>query len=343
MTKTMRAAVFTAAGELSLLEMPLPTVTSVDQVLIKVEAAGLCGTDLQILKVPPGHPATTGAVLGHEFVGTVVEAGPEIGGLKIGDRVVADPNLTCGECSYCRMGMRNMCSRMTTLGIFLNGGFAEYCLTPARALHKISAELHPARAVLIEPLACVVSAMEKVALQAGEVVVVLGAGPIGLIFARLAAANGAGRVIVSEITSFRRSCAGRDEVCLAFDPSEGSLKELVENETGGLGADAVIDTTGSLFPLALELARRGGRVMLFGQNDTACEPVRQNEITRREITVLGSFISRHSFPRAVQLLERNVIDLDDLITHRFPLSRITEGLEAMRTGEALKVVITPLE
>lgn len=341
MTGTMLAAVFAAPGELALQRVPLPVITAPDQVIIKVEAAGLCGTDLQILKMPPGHPAAVGAILGHEFIGTVEQAGPLAPDLKPGDHVAADPNLTCGACLYCRRGLPNMCSSMTTLGIFLNGGFAEYCAAPARALYKISPRVRPESAVLIEPLACVVSAVEKAALQAGETAVVLGAGPIGLLFARLLAAAGAGRVIVSEPSAYRRACASRDEACLTADPAACDLVELTLSETGGLGADVVVDATGALFPQALALTCRGGRVLLFGQNDNACEPLRQNLITRREITVLGSYIARYSFPAAIEILERGVVNFAGLVTHRFPLEKIADGLVAMRAGEAIKVMITP--
>ncbi len=124
MSEKMKAAVFEGGGKLSIKEVPVPKVEKADDVLLQVEAASICGTDVQILKTPPGHPATPGAVLGHEYIGKVLEAGPAVTHVKAGDRVAVDPNLTCGLCAYCRIGLPNMCSNMTTLGIFIDGGFA---------------------------------------------------------------------------------------------------------------------------------------------------------------------------------------------------------------------------
>ena len=127
---TMPAMVFEGGGCLTLKEMPVPRLEADDQVLLKVEAASICGTDLQILRVPPGHPATPGTILSHEYTGEVLDAGNGVRLLKKGDRVVVDPNLTCGQCPYCRAGATNLCLNMTTLGIFRDGGFAEFNVAP---------------------------------------------------------------------------------------------------------------------------------------------------------------------------------------------------------------------
>jgi len=338
--KTMPAAVFEGQGRLSVKEVPVPAIREPDEVLLRVDAASICGTDVHILEVPPGHPATPGAILGHEYTGTVLEMGSGVQGLKIGDRVVIDPNLTCGKCRYCRSGMPNMCQSMTTLGIFIDGGFAKYNAAPAGALHKISKDVPPDVAALAEPLSCVVNGTQKVRVQPGESVAVLGAGPIGLLFTQVFAAAGAGRIVVSEITKTRAEAAARSGAHAVLDPREPEFVQRVLDETGG-GADVVVDAVGTLLPIALDLVRRGGKVLLFGMNQQAAPAVRQNTITRYEISVLGTYIAKYTFALAIRVLESGAINADALITHRVNIANIREGLDAMRSGEAVKVIVTP--
>ncbi|MBC7083354.1 MAG: alcohol dehydrogenase catalytic domain-containing protein [Firmicutes bacterium] len=338
--KTMLAAVFEGDGRLAVKEVPVPTIRKDDEVLLKVEAASICGTDVHILEVPPGHPATPGSILGHEYVGTVLKTGPVVEGLQEGDRVVIDPNLTCGRCRYCRMGMPNMCENMTTLGIFLDGGFARYNVAPARALHKVSNTVPPDVAVFAEPLSCVVNGTEKVRLHPGESVVVLGAGPIGLLFIQVFRAAGAGRIIVSEMAEVRAEAARRSGADLVIDPRSVDIKAKVMAETG-IGADVVVDAVGTLLPVALGLVRRGGKVLLFGMNQSVAPPVAQYYITRHEVAVLGTYIAKYTFPPAIKVLESGAIKTDALITHRVSVANIHEGFEAMRSGKAVKVVVTP--
>lgn len=341
MSATMTAAVFAAPGCLELREVPVPTIKQPDEVLLKVLAASICGTDLHILHVPPGHPGTIGAILGHEYVGEVLEVGPAVTNLKPGDRVVVDPNLTCGNCLYCQISRPNMCSNMTTLGIFLDGGFAQYNVAPARALHKISRQVPPEIAVFAEALSCVVNATRKIALEPGETAVVLGAGPIGLYFTQIFKASGAGQIIVAEVSPYRQKFAELSGATRVVDPRKEDPVAVISSLTGGLGADVVVDAVGTLLPLALKLVRRGGRILLFGQNQNARAEIAQNDITRNEITIMGSFIARYTFPPTIKLIESGLLNLEPLITHRLPLERIAEGMEAMKSGEAIKVIIFP--
>lgn len=337
--ETMRAVRFLGEGKFAVEEVPRPRIEHPEEVLLEVEAVGICGTDLHILHVPPGHPATPGVVLGHEYTGRVVEVGSQVKTLRPGDRVVVDPNLTCGLCPYCRRGMPHMCEEMTTLGIFLDGGLARWSVAPERALHRISPELPPERAVLAEPLSCVVHGVERVRPRPGETAVVLGAGPIGLLFAQLLSAAGV-RVLVSEPAPFRREKALENGADLALDPTREDPAAVVRRETG-LGADLVIEAVGSLTEQALALTRRGGRVLLFGQNQGYRAQIRPYDLTRWELEVLGSYIAPFSFPRAIELLERGVVDPTRLITHRLPLPEVERGLDLLRRGEAIKVVIDP--
>ena len=336
----MLAAVFEGKGRLNLKEVLTPEIKKPDEVLLQVERASICGTDMRILEVPPGHPATEGVILSHEYTGKVLAVGEAVTQFKKGDRVVVDPNITCGNCSYCKMGIPNMCENMTTLGIFINGGFARYNVAPAKVLHKISADLPPELAVFTEPLSCVVSATQRLKVHPGEMVVVLGAGPIGLLFIQMFKASGAGKIIVSEISEYRAKFACESGASRVVNPLKDNLERIVKEETI-VGADVVVDAVGTLFRSAMAIVRRGGRILLFGQNYQARAQMAQNDITRNELTVMGSFIARFTFPFAIRIIESKVLDLEKLITHRIPLEDVHKGIEAMRKGEAIKVIITP--
>lgn len=336
----MRAARFLGEGTLAVEEVPTPQVEKLDDVLLEVEAAGICGTDLHILHVPPGHPAKPGVVLGHEYTGRVVEVGRSVRHFKPGDRVVVDPNLPCGMCSYCRKGLPHMCEELTTFGVHLDGGLARYSVVPERALYKVPAELPPEHAVLAEPLSCVVHGVSRLKPQPGESAVVLGAGPIGLQFIQLMAGAGIKPLIVSEPAQFRREQAVRNGAHCVADPAGVELSKVVLQETG-IGADMVVDAVGTLLEQALKLVRRGGRILVFGQNQTHLASIKPYDISRFELDVLGSYIAPFCFPQAIKLLSQGLVNAEELITHRMGLGQIEEGLELLRKGEAVKVVIDP--
>lgn len=336
----MKAVIFEGEGKYSIKDVPEPKIEKPTDALLEVLAASICGTDLHILEVPPGHPATPGVILGHEYVGRVIEVGSEVQNLRPGDHVVVDPNITCGFCDYCRLGLPNMCENMTTLGIFINGGFAKYNVAPAKQLYKISKDLPIEEAIFAEPLSCVLNATRKIALHPGESAVVLGAGPIGLYFTMLLKSAGGYPVIVSEPHPFRRSKALEVGADIVVNPKEEDLREKVFKATK-LGADVVVDAVGVLLEDALKVVRRGGRVLLFGQNAQYVNKIRQNDITRNEITVMGSYIANRTFPMVVKVLEAGLLPLTKLITDRIKISEFEKGLAKMREGNAIEVMVYP--
>ena len=340
MSKTMPAVVFHGEGRWSVEKAPQPVLESADDVLLEVGRAGICGTDLHILEVPPGHPATPGSILGHEYVATVAEIGSNVRHLAPGDRVVIDPNLTCGYCSSCRQGRTNGCQNMTTLGIFRNGGLAKLNVAPAKALHKINSSVTPERAALAEPLSCVLHAFEKTMFLPGESVAILGGGPIGMLFLLLFRSAGAGAVYLVEPSAARRELAGKCGADAVLDPHEVDLNYAI-GPGSGEGVDLVVDAVGRCLADAIELVRPGGRVLLFGMDQKAAPVTRQYDITRREITVIGSFIQRTAFPKVVRILESGKLPVEKLITHRLPLSGFGQALELLGKGQAVKVILEP--
>jgi 2-desacetyl-2-hydroxyethyl bacteriochlorophyllide A dehydrogenase len=326
----MPAAVFAGHGRLEIAERPVPRVDSPDDVVLAVEACGICGTDLKILTDPPRHPATPGVVLGHEFVGVVADAGDDVASLRPGDRVVVAPNVSCGACAPCRRGRRNHCERFTTLGVFVDGGLAPKVRVPESQCHPIAPTLPAHVAALAEPLSTVVHGARQAAVFPGETALVVGAGPIGLMFVALLAAAGA-TVVAVEPSSERAALAerlGARSVVPPGEPIDGPV-------------DVVVDAVGSQLETALDLVAAGGRILLFGVDTEARAEIAQERITRGELTVIGSFVGQDVFPDAIRLLEQGRVDFEALVSHRIGLEDLPTAVEELRVGRAVKVEVEP--
>jgi len=344
----MLAAVFEGEGRLVLQERPRPKLHTPGDVLVRVTAVGICGTDLHILQVPPAHPAQRGCILGHEFTGVIAEVGDGVSGLKPGNAVLIDPHPPCGVCLPCRRGAPDICEYLlssaepghpNTIGIFSDGAMTSYVRVPQHALYRISAAVPPHLAALAEPLACVVNATDKVRMQPGETAVILGAGPIGLLFTLLFRASGCANLIVSEVSEYRRRAAAACGATRVVDPRTSDLRALLR-EYGG-GADVVVEAVGPLLDEAIGLVCRGGSVVQFGHDELARPTIRVADIVRNEITIHGAFIGKYCFERVVRILESGILPLDRIVSHRLPLQKVHEGLEALRTGQAIKVILEP--
>lgn len=337
----MKSVILKDIGEYQVVEKPIPDIRHDDDILAKIECSSICGSDVHILADPPGIRAEKGATIGHEMVCRVVETGKAVTAFSPGDRFVHDPNLSCGKCSYCQMGMPNMCRNMVTQGVQLDGAFSEYIVVPEGAAVKISQELPAEKAIFAEPLNCVLSAVNKVRMLPGESVLILGGGPIGQYFAKLFKINGAGNVMMSEMSEYRSRFALKSGADAVMNPAVEKLVERVQEETGGIGADVVVDAVGTLVNDAIACARCGGKILLFGNNQAVRQNISQSQITLKELTVFGSYIGQYTMPAVVKLLESGLVDFDYLITHRIPLEDFKKGIEAMRKGEAMEVVIYP--
>lgn len=342
MGNEMLAGVFMGEGVLAVQSRPVPTLPAPDWVILENEGCGVCGTDLHILSVPPGVQATPGAILGHELIGRVVEVGPAVSGIKAGDRVAVAANLTCGLCRHCKAGRSLHCENWTTLGIHKDGGFARYTAAPERALHKVSRALPFEEAVWVEPLSCVVNGTDRLAIQPGQTAVIIGAGPIGILHGLVFRAAGA-QVIIADLAPFRLQVAKKAGLDVAINVKNENLAEVVLESTQGLGAEVVVDAVGNQFGAATGLAARGGKISLFGVNEGARPPVKQYDITRNELTVYGSFVGAHTFPRAIQILESGAIQPSVMNSMVLPLQNILEGIAAARQGEAVKVIVKASE
>ncbi len=334
----MRAAVFVGTGELRLEDRPEPRIELADDVLIAVEACGICGSDLQILNVPPGHPATPGTILGHEFVGRVQDVGETVSAVQVGERVVVDPDPKCGACTSCRAGRPANCENIRALGVYRDGGLAGFVIAPAAAIYPISDDVPATLASLVEPLACVINGTNRAAIRPGESVVVMGAGTIGCLFAAVFKAAGAGPIIVVEPNPVRAAVARAVAADVTLTPDEFAARRT---ELLPRGADVVVDAVGSVLGPAIEAAAMGGRVVLFGMNGAARPPIHQVEITEKGLAILGSYISNFTFPTAIRLVESGTLNLAPIVSAVLPLSQTLDGIARLRSGEATKIVITP--
>ena len=341
MKENMLAAVFEGEGKLTLKEIPIPKISKANEVLLEIEACGICGSDLHALEVPPRHPATEGVVLGHEYVGRVIEVGPEVMGLKVGDRVVDNPDVYCGVCTACRDGLLNQCENFTTLGIYIDGGFAEYNVAPEHALFKIPDEMPREQAALIELLRCVVNGTQKLRLRPGDTVAMLGAGPAGLMFMMVLRAAGASEVIISETVPYRIEFAHDVGADTVIDATEQDTVQAIMDATNGNGADITVDTVGFLIGQAVASTANGGQVLVFGVDQFGEQQLHEYTIVRRELTVMGAFSGINTVPAAIRMLTSGKIDPAVLVTHTYPLSEIHDGFDVLRKGEAIKVLVTP--
>jgi threonine dehydrogenase-like Zn-dependent dehydrogenase len=333
----MRAAVYEGEGRLVVRDVPDPAPAP-DEVLIEVEACGICGSDVQIINVPPGHPSTPPVIIGHELVGRVRQVGSAVRDIAIGTRVVVDPDPKCGACASCRSGRPANCVNIVALGVHRDGALAGLVTAPANSIYPIAEEIPSELAALVEPLACVVNGTNRAALRPGESVVVFGAGAIGCLFIAVLRASGAARIVAIEPSPARAPIARAVGADIVLTPDEWATQRT---EILPGGADVVVDAVGSVLPQAIEAAAMGARVVVFGMNGNARPPVHQIEIVEKGLSILGSYISNFTFPAAIRLVESGQLNLAPMITATIPLEETLEGIGRLRAGDAVKVVIKP--
>lgn len=305
-----------------------------DLVLLKTGAASICGTDLHILSGE--HDSSPPVVLGHEYVGTVIDKGSAVKNVAVGDFVAVDPNIKCGECQYCAREMSNLCTNVTTLGIFIDGGFAEYNIVPAKQLVKLPYGLPLERAVLFEPLSCVVHGISKIKPESGESALIFGGGPIGCLFT-LALKHTGVEVKVCEPNRFRRGFLNNSFGVKVCD----SITKLDEDLF-----DIVIDASGSrdVMQQALNCSRYGGRILLFGQQTPNVSMIIPTIVNQKELQIFGSYIATNkSFPQVLRFLSQSSVPFEKLITRRLPLTNIEEAFKAIKYREEIKILIAPKE
>ena len=334
----MKAARIERPLAATVVDVPVP-VPGPDDVLIRVHAAGICGTDLHIFKGE--YEATYPLIPGHEFSGEVAAVGANVRQFRVGDRVTADPNIPCNRCDYCKRNQPNQCRNLRAIGVTQDGGFAEYVLAPEGNTFAIG-DLSYSAAALIEPLACVVWGLKQVAAQTGDSALVFGAGPMGCLVAQGLKCAGVTRVVVTDVVPWRLDLArqlGATETVVA-DANQAAALAALEPD----GFDIVVDATG--IPAVLEgtfaYAKPRGKVWVFGvtpQGTLARFPA--YEVFRRDLQIIGSFAVNRTFPQAITLIQSGAVQVEPLISHRLPLDDFCRGLElAQNDPKRLKVQFT---
>ena len=340
----MRAAVLYNIRDLRLEDVSTPEF-STDEVLIKVNATGVCGTDIHIYR---GEWKTSmPIILGHEFSGVIVETGRDVKNLKIGDPVVAEPNILCGSCYFCRMSERNyFCENLKATGVTINGAFAEYVKTKAENVYKVTEGFNLDEAALIEPLACCVRGIDQAKVRTGDTVAIVGAGPIGLILLQLVKLAGASMVIQTDMEDARLKLARNLGADHTINVAEEDPVEAVKRLTGGYGVDVAIEAVGSpkAITQAMKATRRGGRLNIFGVlPEDAVWGGKPFELYEKELTITTSYRSPFTFQRAVKIALSGKVKLKPLISHIFRLEEIHRAFEVAekRLEGAVKVLVKP--
>jgi L-iditol 2-dehydrogenase len=349
--KTMQAVVYHGPEELRVETLPVPEPTT-GEVIVRVLSASICGTDLRIFhgqhrKFPPG----TVRIPGHEVVGVIAGLGKGVQGYQEGQSVFVAPNWGCERCRQCLSGKNNLCAAYDAIGVTVDGAFAEYLRVPAGAVTQgniipVSPEVDPAALALIEPFACVLHGQDALQIEPTESVLVIGAGPIGLMHLLLRRWRGVGQVLVSEPRPERLALAEKLGANRLIDPSQQDLEAMILEATAGQGVDAIIVAAPvhAMMEQVLSLAAIGGRVNFFAglPRDRPTIQLDANLMHYKEIRLTGTTgCSTDDCRRAAALVESGQVDLSALVSQRFSLS---EALEAFRIAEnrrALKVVLEP--
>lgn len=346
----MKVFRFYAPGDVRLEEASTPS-PGPDEVLIRVRACSMCGTDVKISKA--GHlRMRPPRIMGHEIAGEIVEVGAGVTGWTTGDRVQVIAAIPCGQCDYCRAGLETICPNQLSMGYDFEGGFAPYMVVPrevlaVNGLNRIPDGVSFAEASVSEPFACVINAQELAGTHDGDVVVVVGSGPIGCLHVRLARARGASRVFLVELNKERLDLAAEivkpdASICSAETDPVQAILDL----TGGKGVSLAITAaaSGAAQEQALRMLAPRGRISLFGglPKDKPTITLDSNLVHYRELTILGANGSSPAHNRqALAHIADGSVPVSDLITHRLPLEQIRDGLDVVQAGTGIKVTIEP--
>jgi L-iditol 2-dehydrogenase len=306
-------------------------------VLVEVALCGVCGTDVHIVEgeYPLVKPPR---VLGHEFSGTVRDVGTGVTSVQSGDRVAVDPTVSCGGCFYCRQGSPLMCDNRVSH----HGGLGEFVVVPEQTVYPLPSGVSLDIAALAEPLSCCLHTIDLASIRPGDKVGIVGAGTIGLMLLQLARRAGATRVLVSEPSSVKREMAQRLGADVVVDPLQEDLHSAARDMCGGRGVDIAIEAVGARQTVidAIALPRRGGTVVLMGVASPTTEvPLRPFDMFERELTIKGAYIREFEFQRTVELLP--LLELQTLITDRFPLPQAAEAVNNVKSGHGIKTVVQP--
>ncbi|MBC2579599.1 zinc-binding dehydrogenase [Clostridium sp. DJ247] len=332
-------------GNMQLVDMEDPTINE-DQVKIKVEYSGICGSDIHSFKGEYNNIKPP-VVLGHEFSGIVTEIGDNVKGIKVGDRVTSETTFhICGECDYCKTGDYNLCSSRKGLGTQVNGSFAEYVVARKESVHILPENVDLLSAALTEPLACCTHpVIEKTNIEIGEYVLIFGPGPIGLLLAQVAKAKGAYTVLAGISKDRERmELAKKLGVDRTIDIQEENIEETIKELTKGYGVDKVFDCSGSIHATnsGLNLLRKKGTLVQVGIFAKSLNELDEEKVIQKELIYVGSRSQKPtSWDLALHLLNTGKVNAKDLVSKVYSLEQWEEAFNKVMSGEEIKVVLKP--
>lgn len=339
----MKSAVFYGKHDLRIEERRMPGVGPKD-VLIRVKACGVCGTDVHIYEGDKGAAEVTPpAILGHEFSGVVEAVGKEVAAYRPGDRVCVDPNCYCGACTLCRSGAAHYCEHMIGYGTTVDGGFAEYCVVDERQVYRLGENTTFEQGAMTEPLACCLHGIDMCGIRPGSQVVVIGGGMIGLLMLQLARLTGAAKVALLEPVEEKRRVAEslRADVCI--DPLRGDMKAQLK-KAGFTWINAVIECVGrpSTIEQAIEIADNKAVVMMFGlTKPDETISLKPFEIFQKELELRASYINPYTQKRALDLIDSGRVDVSSMIYGTYGLEKLEEILSSPAVRAKGKYIISP--
>ena len=330
----MKAVLLSAVDKLAVTEVEKPK-PGIGQSLIKILACGICGTDRHIYKGE--YPSTKPVILGHEFGGVVEETGPG-SKFKVGQVVSIDPNIVCAKCPDCLVGRTAFCPDLTALGVNINGGLAEYVLTPDSQIYPVKDGLNPLHLAFIEPLACSIRGLDLANLKGGERVAILGGGVIGLLVVQLAKLAGASEIVLVTRQKFRRDVALKIGATRVVDPKSEDVAQSVKNMDVTFECAGAVET----FKQSQLITRRGGSVIILGLTaaDTNLE-INPFSLVVNELRIQGSFLNPLTQARAAELVGSGKLNLDILISKVVDLDGVKAILDAPPAEGDIKYIVCP--
>ena len=344
--KLMKAIHFVQPEKIKVVDIPIPEIKA-DEVLCKVNYAGICGTDLDLLTGNMIHIKTGMTkypiVPGHEWSGTIVKVGSEVKNFIEGERVTADVSLGCGKCEYCRRGQYNLCPNREVIGSYRNrqGCFAEYIAVPERHLYKVPEGVSDQEAALVEPAGTAAYAVKRARIPMGATVMVIGDGPIGLLAALLARLAGAARVIVAGSWDEKLEIAKKTGAFATINYHRENIAESAIKLNDGVGPDVVIEASGnqSAFHSAIEAVKPGGRIVLISWYADAEVPAPLNGIIVKDLDLVCCLASPNTFQTVLNYMDAGALDAKSLITHIVPLEKMEEMVAMMRAKKECRIKI----
>jgi (R,R)-butanediol dehydrogenase / meso-butanediol dehydrogenase / diacetyl reductase len=351
----MLAARYYAQKDIRIEDVPTPQIHDKDDVLVEVHYCGICGTDLHEYTAGPivtptsPHPltgVTLPQTLGHEFSATVVEIGPDVHDVKVGDRVSICPAITCGRCHYCRRGMGHLCLRFACTGLSAEtGGLAKYAVLKEYQLAVLPDEVSNLEGAVVEPAVVAAYGVDRAGVEGGDIVLVTGAGPIGILSAMYASAIGASTVVISEPNKNRAALARSLDIGLVVDPTEDGFNDQLMDLTGGIGVDLTVECSGTTPGLASAVTqtRRRGRIVQLGLH-TKPATLDMMAVAEKDLTIHGSWCYFvYDWPRIIRMVASGQYPIAKAVTSTIELPDVvTKGFDVLidPQGNQLKVLVS---